>query len=69
MANEVSNIYSDIADLLNLARAKAYHVVNFIMIETFQRVVRSLFEEHVPILSYLSWIRYAVSSEFILDKY
>ena len=33
MSNEVSKIYSDIAELLNIARAKAYHTVNSIMVE------------------------------------
>ena len=32
MANEVSKIYNDIAELLNVARAKAYHTVNSIMV-------------------------------------
>lgn len=44
MANEVSKIYSDIAELLNVARAKAYHTVNSIMVETYwkigQRIVK-----------------------------
>ena len=35
MANEVSKIYDDIAELLNIARAKAYHTVNTIMVETY----------------------------------
>ena len=61
MVNEVSKIYSDIAELLNVARAKAYHTVNSIMVETYwkigQRIVRvfrSQFEEYASILSDIS---------------
>ena len=35
MTNEVSKIYTDITELLNVARAKTYHVVNSIMVETY----------------------------------
>ena len=38
MANEISKIYSDIAELLNVARAKAYHTVNSIMVEAYWRI-------------------------------
>lgn len=45
MANEVSKIYSDIAELLNLARAKAYHSVNSIMVETYWKIGQRIVEE------------------------
>lgn len=45
MANEVSKIYSDIAELLNLARAKAYHAVNSIMVETYWKIGQRIVEE------------------------
>ncbi|MCQ2743356.1 MAG: PDDEXK nuclease domain-containing protein [bacterium] len=45
MANEVSKIYSDIAELLNLARAKAYHSVNSIMVETYWQIGQRIVEE------------------------
>ena len=45
MANEVSKIYSDIAELLNIARAKAYHSVNSIMVETYWKIGQRIVEE------------------------
>ena len=45
MANEVSKIYSDIAELLNFARAKAYHAVNSIMVETYWKIGQRIVEE------------------------
>ena len=45
MANEVSKIYSDIAELLNLARARAYHSVNSIMVETYWKIGQRIVEE------------------------
>lgn len=45
MANEVSKIYSDIAELLNVARVKAYHAVNSIMVETYWKIGQRIVEE------------------------
>ena len=45
MANEVSKIYNDIAELLNIARAKAYHSVNSIMVETYWKIGQRIVEE------------------------
>lgn len=45
MANEVSKIYNDIAELLNVARAKAYHTVNSIMVETYWEIGQRIVEE------------------------
>ena len=45
MSNEISKIYSDIAKLLNIARAKAYHTVNSIMVETYWKIGRRIVEE------------------------
>ena len=45
MVNEVSKIYSDIAELLNVARAKAYHTVNSIMVETYWKIGQRIVEE------------------------
>lgn len=45
MANEVSKIYSDIAELLNVARAKAYHSVNSIMVETYWKIGQRIVKE------------------------
>ena len=45
MSNEVSKIYSDIAELLNIARAKAYHTVNSIMVETYWKIGQRIVEE------------------------
>lgn len=38
MTNEVSKIYTDITELLNVARTKAYHAVNSIMVETYWKI-------------------------------
>lgn len=38
MANGVSRIYNDIAELLNIVRFKAYHSVNSIMVETYWKI-------------------------------
>ena len=45
MANEISKIYSDIAELLNVARAKAYHTVNSIMVEAYWKIGQRIVEE------------------------
>ena len=45
MTNEVSKIYTDIAELLNVARAKTYHVVNSIMVETYWKIGQRIVEE------------------------
>lgn len=45
MANDVSKIYSDIAELLNIARAKAYYAVNSIMVETYWKIGQRIVEE------------------------
>lgn len=45
MANEVSKIYTDIAELLNVARTKAYHTVNSIMVETYWKIGQRIVEE------------------------
>ena len=45
MAKGVSKIYSDIAELLNVARAKAYHSVNSIMVETYWKIGQRIVEE------------------------
>ena len=45
MANEISKIYTDIAELLNVARAKAYHTVNSIMVETYWKIGQRIVEE------------------------
>ena len=45
MSNEVSKIYNDIAELLNIARAKAYHTVNSIMVETYWKIGQRIVEE------------------------
>lgn len=45
MENKVSKIYSDIAELLNVARAKAYTSVNSIMVETYWKIGQRIVEE------------------------
>lgn len=45
MANEISKIYTDIAELLNVASAKAYHTVNSIMVETYWKIGQRIVEE------------------------
>ena len=45
MSNEISKIYSDIAELLNLARTKAYNSVNSIMVETYWKIGQRIVEE------------------------
>lgn len=45
MANEVSKIYNDIAELLNVARSRAYHSVNSIMVETYWKIGQRIVEE------------------------
>ena len=45
MTNEVSKVYTDIAELLNVARAKTYHVVNSIMVETYWKIGQRIVEE------------------------
>ena len=43
--SKVSKIYTDIAELLNIARAKAYHTVNSIMVETYWKIGQRIVEE------------------------
>ena len=43
--SKVSKIYIDIAELLNFARAKAYHTVNSIMVETYWKIGQRIVEE------------------------
>jgi len=45
VANEVSKIYTDIAELLNAARTKAYRAVNSIMVETYWKIGQRIVEE------------------------
>lgn len=45
MADEVSKIYTDIAQLLNIARIKAYRSVNSIMVETYWKIGQRIVEE------------------------
>lgn len=45
MANEVYKIYNDIAELLNIARSRAYHSVNSIMVETYWKIGQRIVEE------------------------
>ena len=45
MANEISKIYTDIKELLNVARAKAYISVNSIMVETYWKIGQRIVEE------------------------
>ena len=45
MSQEISKIYTDIAALLNIARAKAYHTVNSIMVETYWKIGQRIVEE------------------------
>ena len=45
MTNKVLKIYTDIAELLNVARAKTYHVVNSIMVETYWKIGQRIVEE------------------------
>ena len=45
MSQEILKIYTDIAELLNIARAKAYHTVNSIMVETYRKIGQRIVEE------------------------
>lgn len=45
MSGEVSKIYTDIAELLNVARTKAYNAVNSIMVETYWKIGQRIVEE------------------------
>ena len=45
MANEISKIYNDIEELLKVARSKAYHAVNSIMVETYWKIGQRIVEE------------------------
>lgn len=45
MSGEVSKIYTDIAELLNIARTKAYRAVNSIMVETYWKIGQRIVEE------------------------
>ena len=39
MVNEISKIYSDIAELVNLARIKAYQTINSIIVEISRKII------------------------------
>ena len=45
MANEISKIYNDIEELLKVARSKAYHAINSIMVETYWKIGQRIVEE------------------------
>lgn len=45
MTNEVSKIFTDIADLLKMARSKAYRTVNSIMVETYWKIGERIVKE------------------------
>lgn len=45
MTNEISKIYTDIAELLKTARSKAYSTVNSIMVETYWQIGKRIVEE------------------------
>lgn len=47
MKNIIQNkkFFSDIKDILNIARAKTYSVVNSVMVETYWRIGKRIFEE------------------------
>ena len=45
MTDKVSKIYTDIKELLNAARAKAYTSVNSIMVETYWKIGQRIVEE------------------------
>lgn len=45
MKNKISKIYTDIKELLTLARAKAYRSVNSIMVETYWKIGQRIVEE------------------------
>lgn len=54
MANEVSKIYNDIAELLNVARAMAYHSINSIMVETYWKIGNVLLKKNRVVLLVLN---------------
>lgn len=45
MANEISKIYNDIEELLKVARSKAYHAINSIMVETYWKIGQRIVKE------------------------
>ncbi len=45
MATEISKIYNDIEELLKVARSKAYHAINSIMVETYWKIGQRIVEE------------------------
>lgn len=45
MANEIFKIYSDIAQLLYIARTKTYKAINSVMVETYWKIGQRIVEE------------------------
>lgn len=45
MIEEISKFYLEVAELLNIARAKSYQTVNFIMVETYWKIGQRIVEE------------------------
>lgn len=45
MSNEISKVYIDIKELLEIARSRAYHSVNSIMVETYWKIGQRIIEE------------------------
>lgn len=45
MSNEISKVYTDIKELLEIARSKAYISVNSIMVETYWKIGQRIVEE------------------------
>lgn len=45
MIEEISKFYLEIAELLNIARAKSYQTVNFIMVETYWKIGQRIVKE------------------------
>lgn len=45
MSNEILKVYTDIKELLEIARSKAYHTVNSIMVETYWKIGQRIVEE------------------------
>ncbi len=45
MINKITKIYRDIEELLKLARAKSYHAINSVMVETYWKIGERIVEE------------------------
>ena len=45
MSYEISKVYTDIKELLEIARSQAYHTVNSIMVETYWKIGQRIVEE------------------------